>query len=769
MTKKTFLTILFVFTVSLLTAQSSQLIRGAVVDENGIPLPFVHIFLSISKTSTVTNNDGAFSLNFTGNEDILSASFVGYETQSIKINSNTGLLRIQLKPSSTELNEVIISSLSAAGLLTSAIEKIPDNYPLEPFLIKAYYRAKISEADTLHYMEETAFDIVKSYRSSFSDEYFLVRNRNFRFSEARLRLLGIGNIDVVKVAHKFFDAGFFRNHTIRYLPNSTFDNRPVHVLEVLRKNGGNIRGKIYIDEEDLAFVRFEFDYLKTISTLINQYKKIENKYYLMSGNATRLHKRFNRVLPVDANFLTTDIIPSFSSDDIEGTPVGVRDILEVYATQEQDTLFWQQHSAILPDSTILAALEKHDATQRDSAVVKSSLQYQAHIKRLYTPNLSLIASTDLANDFSAFNYTSSSVNRYLLYLLSNNTRGITQALSASLYAFLTFPIQEVTSEWLLLNKNGIQAKMNPLLLNSYNNTYLYNLNNGILSDFKNDNYLDFMRLHTVRNDRNYVNSFLLEEEIAKIDLSNRNNQYSFRMLYWVELFLGRAMNIYNPFKKDMKQFDKSEEKQPLIIDRNRSWVKYLFNPEMGYQRHIRQPDLTSEEEKYLKRSSYWSWLNLVSPQMFLISKFPLGEKNSFTFSVNYLRVPFGEMFGQNIWLMHNHSQLHGIFIKQFRNYNKTTFGIGYKLYDVALFRNMYVTSSVDFWQQPADFDFKTTSSFNGFCVSQIFGYQFLPHQFSGQNRLSLFLGYDYKSKGYMPESFFMEENFNVRAGFKWHF
>jgi hypothetical protein len=127
------------------------------------------------------------------------------------------------------------------------------------------------------------------------------------------------------------------------------------------------------------------------------------------------------------------------------------------------------------------------------------------------------------------------------------------------------------------------------------------------------------------------------------------------------------------------------------------------------------------------------------------------------------------MFRQNIWLMTNHSQLHGIFLKQYRNYEKTSFGVGYKLYDVKLFRNMHVTSSVDFWQQPTDFNFRTTSTFNGFRVGQTFEYSVIQNQFSGQNKFSLLLGYNYKTKGYMPESFFMNENFDVRLGFRWNF
>ena len=78
---KAILTVLFSFlTIGLLTAQSSYTLKGNVVDENGEPLPLVHIFLNISKKGAVTNNDGEFALKFSGNEETLTVSYISYET-----------------------------------------------------------------------------------------------------------------------------------------------------------------------------------------------------------------------------------------------------------------------------------------------------------------------------------------------------------------------------------------------------------------------------------------------------------------------------------------------------------------------------------------------------------------------------------------------------------------------------------------------------------------------------------------------------------------
>jgi hypothetical protein len=758
-------------TICSLSAQSTHAIKGTVVDEDGAPFPFVNIFLTNSKTGTITNGQGAFALNLSRSEDVLNVSSMGYETQSFAVNRDTRQLNIQLKPSSTQLNDFILTNLTAAALLRRAIEKIPENFRQEPFLSKIYMRNKLLEADTLRFIQELEYNAIKSYHRSFTNEFFLVRNRNFRFVESRIPelLMGSGVPDMVKEISGVFNESFFRNNDIRFLPSSTFDNRPVYVLEYSRNNSGNgSKGKVYIDVEDLAFVRFELG-----NDEVFQYRKIDDKWFLMSGNWVYINNKFGRIRPAESEFLTTEIILDFSREDIKGTRVVRDDVLSAFETHEQDTTFWQQHSAILPDSTVLEAMERYMHNPRVDRLAKmNSVQREAHLRRLYEPNISLVASTDLLNDFSIINHNFHSINRLSTHFLFHNLRGVLlKSLTYGVYLGVAMPISDTSSEWFLLNKNGIRAQMFPSTFNVFSTSFNFNLhgiNSATMSDFKNDSYLDFMRLHTIRNEGRYIRTFLLEEEIAKIDLSNRNNWINYVLLYTPQIWAFRLNDIFHS-NKDIKESNKPETRQPLIIDRNRSWVKYLFNPEMNYRRHVMQADLSDEEQRYLKRTNRWAWLNLVSPQAFFIPKFKLGDRSSFTFSLNHLRTPFGEIFGQNIWLMHNYTQLHGIFVKQYRNYETTNFGIGYKLYDIELFRDMYMTSSVDFWQQPTDFNFRATSSFNGFRVGQIFEYQVLKNQFSDRNRLSFLLGYDYKSKGYMPESFFIEENFNVKAGLKWNF
>ena len=761
---------LLVFSLSVF-AQHNYVVSGRVVDESGKPIPAVNIVLSESQRGTVSNDNGEFSLRVKAGHDILKALYMGYETYSVKVDPTITSLNIILKSSSIQLNEVVVTNLSAKELMERAVGEISKNYAMTPFLTKAYYRAKVTEEDTLLYVEETAFDIVKSYSKNFDDKYFLVKNRNIMPAGKEIKLRGVGSYDIVKSASYLLDKSFLKDKKIEYLPSTNFDDRIVYVISVssLSEKEKN-KMIIYIDMDDLAFVRFELQ-SKSGDEVTAQYKKIDSKYYLMDGHSINVNKRSgNRLLPAESSLITTDIIPSFSKDDIAGASVNVSDVLRVYETHDKDSVFWNEHNALFPDSAISFAMSEYALELKKGELpIPDSLKYVHHINRLYTPNISLIGSSDLTKDFYSLNYNITSVNRYVNHLFSKKIRSSIFKLAAN-YAynyFISMPIEEILSERQLLYTGGLKPDILPTFINKYRDPYLYGVNNDILSEFKENNYYDFMRLHTVRNDGHYTKAILMEEELAKADLSNINNRVDAINLYSPELLLHRIRNMYNPFAKKVRTPENiSENKRPLLVDRGRSWVKYMFEPDALFQRHVTQSDLTSEERKYLKRSSWLSWMNIVSPQMIGIGKFKLNDRNSFTFSLDYLRAPYGEMFGQNIWLVHNYNQLHGIFLKQYKNYEQTTLGVGYKLYDLKLFRNFRVTSSLDLWQQPKDLIFKDSSKRAGLHVGQMYEYSFLPHKYNNTNKLSLFVGYDYKTEGYYPQSYYLGENFDIKAGFR---
>lgn len=89
-------------------------IQGKVVDANtGHLLPGVNVRISGQNQGTLTNSKGEFTINVTGDVlPVLEFSFVGYESQQLKATSTN--LTLSLKPSSTDLEEVVVVAYGTA-------------------------------------------------------------------------------------------------------------------------------------------------------------------------------------------------------------------------------------------------------------------------------------------------------------------------------------------------------------------------------------------------------------------------------------------------------------------------------------------------------------------------------------------------------------------------------------------------------------------------------------------------------------------------------
>ena len=90
-----------------LSAQQKQLISGNIRDVNNIPIPGVNILEeSNPRNGTVSDFDGNFAISITPSST-LTFSYVGYETQSVKITTET-TLKIILQEDLSSLDEITI-------------------------------------------------------------------------------------------------------------------------------------------------------------------------------------------------------------------------------------------------------------------------------------------------------------------------------------------------------------------------------------------------------------------------------------------------------------------------------------------------------------------------------------------------------------------------------------------------------------------------------------------------------------------------------------
>lgn len=98
------LALLVIFSGAQLLAQK---VTGVVVDETNTPLPGVTVVVKGTSNGTITSNDGSYSIvPANPMNDVLSFSFVGFETQEIKING-VKTINVQLFSSRLEIDEVV--------------------------------------------------------------------------------------------------------------------------------------------------------------------------------------------------------------------------------------------------------------------------------------------------------------------------------------------------------------------------------------------------------------------------------------------------------------------------------------------------------------------------------------------------------------------------------------------------------------------------------------------------------------------------------------
>ena len=113
---------------------AQKTINGTVVDESGIGVPGANIIVKGTKTGSVTDFDGNFSVSASPS-DVLVVSFLGYITQSVTVGNQTSI-KVALVQDTAQLDEVVVIGYGTAKKkdLTGAVSQVTaksfENQPL---------------------------------------------------------------------------------------------------------------------------------------------------------------------------------------------------------------------------------------------------------------------------------------------------------------------------------------------------------------------------------------------------------------------------------------------------------------------------------------------------------------------------------------------------------------------------------------------------------------------------------------------------------------
>jgi hypothetical protein len=100
--------LLFIFILVSFSSKAQLTITGRIVDAQKNPLTFVNITVKKSNTGTISDDNGEFRLSIFKKKARIAVSFLGFKSQTLKVNSNTKFLEIILEEDASELDEIII-------------------------------------------------------------------------------------------------------------------------------------------------------------------------------------------------------------------------------------------------------------------------------------------------------------------------------------------------------------------------------------------------------------------------------------------------------------------------------------------------------------------------------------------------------------------------------------------------------------------------------------------------------------------------------------
>ena len=114
--------------------QTNPLVQGTVLDSEGQPLPGASVFVKGTKTGTVTNNAGAFSIP-AKEGDVLTVSFLGFRDLEINVGKKA-LYTVALETDAEFLDDVVVvgygtqKKVNLTGAVGAISSEVLDNKPI---------------------------------------------------------------------------------------------------------------------------------------------------------------------------------------------------------------------------------------------------------------------------------------------------------------------------------------------------------------------------------------------------------------------------------------------------------------------------------------------------------------------------------------------------------------------------------------------------------------------------------------------------------------
>lgn len=287
------------------SSQHKDFLQGRLYDsKTGEGVPFATIRLEGKALGVVSNEDGGFLIpsHFRELGDFLHISSMGYESVRVPVASlQSGMVnRIALAPGIFKLSETVlqgrrIKKRTARNIVQTAIQRIPANYPANPFRLIGYYRDYQKKSDNYLNLNEAILEVndigfqhndrettrVRLYDYRENGEFtrdtialgpYDYKRRQKVISNAYLYNYGGNEFSILRIhdalrnhnatTYSFagrLDRDFIRNHNFQRLHDTHIDDVACYVIGFKARKGDYVaEGTIIIARHNFAIYQLNY-------------------------------------------------------------------------------------------------------------------------------------------------------------------------------------------------------------------------------------------------------------------------------------------------------------------------------------------------------------------------------------------------------------------------------------------------------------------------------------------------------------------------------
>jgi hypothetical protein len=336
-------------------------------------------------------------------------------------------------------------------------------------------------------------------------------------------------------------------------------------------------------------------------------------------------------------------------------------------------------------------------------------------------------------------------NKYLLDIIQLSITGL-----------FFMPLTHEEGHRSILTTNNIGSISQPYF-NGDGAAYVKGVTDQTLQNLRDNNLPSYIRLHTAGLESDYMLTKRVEAicSFEQDEFKNLNWEYWIRKYSIIQYY---AMGLIK-YEIDLEE-EKDELERDIVGHDLYGAARHLYRPTMKFYRYTNYANLTSEEQSFIKRIGYRSFLNLLNPLIIGKNNFKLSKTTKINIGMGYTMSPFGDFIDENIWVKYRALNI-GFYARQFQNKNNWFNGFGLSVNDYTFKDKLSLSIATHFWQQPLDYDFNTSKYFVGGAIDVDIRYWF---PLMNSNGISLDLGMIYKTKGFLPEEVYLSEHFGIRIG-----